>query len=73
MLTLILLFVSLLCVSSIAATGVGKTSLLHALSGKTFHGSVAGKIMVNGQKTTLETHGNIVGFVPEVGSRLMNE
>lgn len=50
----------------------GKTSLLHALSGKTFNGSVTGKIMVNGHKTSLETHGNVVGFVPEVGL-LLNE
>lgn len=44
---------------------VGKTSLLNALSGRVFGGSVGGEIKINGHRTSLETHANVVGFVPE--------
>jgi len=50
-----------------ACVFAGKSSLIDALSGRLFNGTVAGTIKVNGHHTTLEEHANIVGFVPKVG------
>lgn len=43
----------------------GKKSLLYALSGRPFYGSVTGTTLVNGHKSTLERYSSFVGFVPK--------
>jgi len=49
----------------------GKTSLLYALSGRTFYGEVTGEIKINGHNTTLAEHATCVGFVPKVSAQTL--
>lgn len=44
----------------------GKTSLLNALCGRAFYGTVEGNIQINGHKASIEEHAESVGFVPQV-------
>ena len=46
-------------------SGSGKTSLLNALSGRAFYGELSGTIRVNGIISTIATHKNEVGYVPQ--------
>ena len=46
-------------------SGSGKTSLLNALSGRASYGELSGTIRVNGIKSTIATHKNEVGYVPQ--------
>jgi ABC-type multidrug transport system ATPase subunit len=45
--------------------GAGKTSLLNALCGRAFYGTVEGKIWINGIQASIEEHKDAVGFVPQ--------
>lgn len=45
--------------------GAGKTSLLNALCGRAFYGTVEGKVWINGVPAAIEDHRNAVGFVPQ--------
>ena len=45
--------------------GAGKTSLLNALCGRAFYGTVEGKIWINGHEASIEEHKDAVGFVPQ--------
>lgn len=46
-------------------SGAGKTSLLNALCGRAFYGTVEGSIWINGQVASIEEHKDAVGFVPQ--------
>lgn len=46
-------------------SGAGKTSLLNALCGRAFYGTVEGNIWINGNMTSIEEHKDAVGFVPQ--------
>ena len=45
--------------------GAGKTSLLNALCGMAFYGTVEGKIWINGHEASTEDIKDSVGFVPQ--------
>ena len=47
------------------SSGAGKTSLLNALCGRAFYGTVEGKIWINGIQASIEEHKDAVGFVPQ--------
>lgn len=46
-------------------SGAGKTSLLNALCGRAFYGTVEGNIWINGHETSIEEYKDAVGFVPQ--------
>lgn len=46
-------------------SGAGKTSLLNALCGRAFYGNVSGKIVINGNDTSINGIMDNVGFVPQ--------
>eukprot|EP00668_Euglena_longa_P014892 GGOE01018927.1.p1 GENE.GGOE01018927.1~~GGOE01018927.1.p1 ORF type:complete len:923 (+),score=223.20 GGOE01018927.1:103-2871(+) len=46
-------------------SGSGKTSLLNALCGRAFYGTVSGEVLLNGIPTRIEDRTDIVGFVPQ--------
>lgn len=46
-------------------SGAGKTSLLNALCGRAFYGTVEGNIWINGNMASIEEHRDAVGFVPQ--------
>lgn len=46
-------------------SGSGKSSLLNALCGRAGYGKVTGVIKINGNKTTIDEHKNVIGFVPQ--------
>lgn len=52
-------------VSLMGGSGAGKSSLLNALCGRAFYGETTGKVLINGQKSSIEEHKKSVGFVPQ--------
>ena len=50
---------------AVPVLGAGKTSLLNALCGRAFYGTVEGNIWINGNMTSIEEHRDAVGFVPQ--------
>jgi ABC-type multidrug transport system ATPase subunit len=48
-----------------SVAGAGKTSLLNALCGRAFYGTVEGRIWINGIQASIEEHKDAVGFVPQ--------
>jgi len=47
------------------STGVGKTSLLNALSGRAHYGKVTGNLKINGNEVHISDFANTIGFVPQ--------
>jgi len=47
------------------STGVGKTSLLNALSGRAHYGKVTGNLKINGNEVHISDFANMIGFVPQ--------
>jgi len=52
-------------VSLMGGSGAGKSSLLNALCGRAFYGTVTGDISINGHRSSIEKHSGSTGFVPQ--------
>ncbi len=46
-------------------SGAGKTSLLNALCGRAYYGTVSGKVTINGQAANIDEFTDVMGFVPQ--------
>ena len=46
-------------------SGSGKSSLLNALCGRAHYGQVTGNVLINGNKSNIEEHKGVIGFVPQ--------
>ena len=60
-----------LCLTTIARTASGKTSLMSALAGKASYGTVTGSVTINGKPDKLLRYKRVMGFVPQVGQILL--
>jgi ABC-type multidrug transport system fused ATPase/permease subunit len=46
-------------------SGCGKTSLLTALAGRAYYGTMAGSVLINGRDEPLTLYRTVLGFVPQ--------
>lgn len=46
-------------------SGAGKTSLLNALCGRAYYGTIIGETYINGTKKQIEEIKDVIGFVPQ--------
>ncbi len=52
-------------VALMGGSGAGKTSLLNALCGRAYYGTVTGDIQLNGTTDRIENYPDAIGFVPQ--------